>query len=274
VSWASGEATSRTLRSNISRTKATAHYAYIHSPREAYKVLVEEMGATLVTVAKDVKIQVEFNPAKVGAYRLIGYENRIMAHQDFNDDTRMPAKSGRVIMSPRFTRSSRPVKTRRLPRSIRSSTPRTRRRALQQGVLHGQAAVQAAGRRDQPQDRGRRPGPGAIVRRASDDLKFACAVAGFGMLLRDSPYKGSLTYAGLLEIAQRPWPTTPRVIARVPRRGATCADPVEIICGSNTIPRIPTLSRWERANGSLPRPSGIGISTTPGGSQSNSRDAI
>ena len=67
--------------------KGNGHYAYIDSPREAYKVLVEEMGSTLVNVAKDVKIQVDFNPAKVAQFRLIGYENRIMAHQDFNDDT-------------------------------------------------------------------------------------------------------------------------------------------------------------------------------------------
>ncbi len=74
--------------------KGNGHYAYIDSPREAYKVLVEEMGSTLVTVAKDVKIQVEFNPARVGAYRLIGYENRIMAHQDFNDDTKDAGEVG------------------------------------------------------------------------------------------------------------------------------------------------------------------------------------
>ena len=74
--------------------KGNGHYAYIDSPREAYKVLVEEMGSTLVTIAKDVKIQVEFNPAKVGAYRLIGYENRIMAHQDFNDDTKDAGEIG------------------------------------------------------------------------------------------------------------------------------------------------------------------------------------
>ena len=74
--------------------KGNGHYAYIDSPREAYKVLVEEMGSTLVTVAKDVKIQVEFNPAKVGAFRLIGYENRIMAHRDFNDDTKDAGEIG------------------------------------------------------------------------------------------------------------------------------------------------------------------------------------
>ena len=74
--------------------KGNGHYAYIDSPREAYKVLVTEMGSTLVTVAKDVKIQVEFNPAKVGAFRLIGYENRIMAHRDFNDDTKDAGEIG------------------------------------------------------------------------------------------------------------------------------------------------------------------------------------
>ncbi len=61
--------------------KGNGHYAYIDAPREAYKVLVEEMGSTLVNVAKDVKIQVDFNPAKVAQFRLIGYENRIMAHR-------------------------------------------------------------------------------------------------------------------------------------------------------------------------------------------------
>ena len=77
--------------------KGNGHYAYIDSPREAYKVLVEEMGSTLVTVAKDVKIQVEFNPARVGEYRLIGYENRIMAHKDFNDDTKDAGEVGAGI---------------------------------------------------------------------------------------------------------------------------------------------------------------------------------
>src|SRR5262249_7870552 len=60
--------------------KGNGHYAYIDSPREAYKVLVEEMGSTLITVAKDVKIQVDFFPDRVAQFRLIGYENRKLAH--------------------------------------------------------------------------------------------------------------------------------------------------------------------------------------------------
>ena len=62
------------------------NYAYIDGLAEARKVLVEQIGGTLVTIAKDVKLQVEFNPRRVGAFRLLGYENRVMAHQDFNDD--------------------------------------------------------------------------------------------------------------------------------------------------------------------------------------------
>jgi len=66
--------------------KGNGNYAYIDSVHEARKVLVREAGATLVTVAKDVKLQVEFNPARVQSYRLIGYENRVLAKEDFNDD--------------------------------------------------------------------------------------------------------------------------------------------------------------------------------------------
>ncbi|HEY3451795.1 MAG TPA: von Willebrand factor type A domain-containing protein, partial [Myxococcales bacterium] len=66
--------------------KGKGNYAYIDTENEARKVLVEQMGSTLVTVAKDVKLQVEFNPARVASYRLLGYENRVMAAQDFKDD--------------------------------------------------------------------------------------------------------------------------------------------------------------------------------------------
>ena len=66
--------------------KGNGNYAFIDTDAEARKVLVEQMSGTLVTIAKDVKIQVEFNPAQVAAYRLIGYENRLLAAEDFNDD--------------------------------------------------------------------------------------------------------------------------------------------------------------------------------------------
>ena len=74
--------------------KGNGNYAFVDSDMEARKVLVEQMSGTLITIAKDVKIQVEFNPSKVAAYRLIGYENRILAAQDFNDDTKDAGEIG------------------------------------------------------------------------------------------------------------------------------------------------------------------------------------
>ena len=68
--------------------KGNGNYAYIDSSFEANRVLVQQLGSTLFTVAKDVKLQVEFNPEKVESYRLIGYENRVMDAKDFNDDTK------------------------------------------------------------------------------------------------------------------------------------------------------------------------------------------
>ena len=66
--------------------KGHGNYAYLDTLNEARKVLVEQMSGTLVTVAKDVKVQVEFNPSVVDAYRLIGYENRALRNEDFNND--------------------------------------------------------------------------------------------------------------------------------------------------------------------------------------------
>jgi Ca-activated chloride channel family protein len=183
--------------------KGNGHYAYIDSPREAYKVLVEEMGSTLVTVAKDVKIQVEFNPAKVGAFRLIGYENRVMAHQDFNDDSKdageigaghhvtalyelvPPGKEGDIpnIDPLKYSQpaSTKPPSEESFTVSLRYKRPDAdKSQRLEYGVV----------------DKGESLGG------ASDDFKFASAVAGLGMLLRDSADKGSLTYAGVLEMAE------------------------------------------------------------------------
>jgi Ca-activated chloride channel family protein len=184
--------------------KGNGHYAYIDSPREAYKVLVEEMGSTLVTVAKDVKIQVEFNPARVAGYRLIGYENRIMAHKDFNDDTK---DAGEVGAGHHVTALYELVP----PGNEGSSGPGVDPLKYTQRTISGSASPESFTvklRYKQPdgdtsklltigvEDKGRSFGE------SSEDLRFASAVAGFGMLLRDSTHKGSLTYAGVLEIAE------------------------------------------------------------------------
>jgi Ca-activated chloride channel homolog len=183
--------------------KGNGHYAYIDSPREAYKVFVEEMGSTLVNVAKDVKIQVEFNPAKVGAYRLIGYENRIMAHKDFNDDAKDAGDIGAghhvtalYELAPpgeqetltgvdplKYTKAAKPS----------SSSPESFTVKLRYKRPDGDTSrLMEIGVTDE----------GRSLGESSNDFKFASAVAGFGMLLRDSPYKGTMTYAGVVEIAE------------------------------------------------------------------------
>ncbi|MET0790103.1 MAG: YfbK domain-containing protein, partial [Polyangiaceae bacterium] len=74
--------------------KGNGNYAYIDSISEARKVLVREAGSTLITIAKDVKLQVEFNPTRVASYKLIGYENRLLAKEDFNDDKKDAGEIG------------------------------------------------------------------------------------------------------------------------------------------------------------------------------------
>jgi Ca-activated chloride channel family protein len=184
--------------------KGNGHYAYIDSLREARKILIEELGATLVTVAKDVKVQVEFNPMKVGAYRLIGYENRLLLNQDFNDDSKdageigaghhvtalyeliPPGREGDVpAVDPlEFQGGRRPSSEGReesLVVKLRYKPPAgDESRLIKLGLVDAGAAA---------------------VSQASDDVQFAAAVAGFGMLLRDSPHKGGLTYDAVLELA-------------------------------------------------------------------------
>jgi Ca-activated chloride channel family protein len=183
--------------------KGNGHYAYIDSPREAYKVLVEEMGSTLVTVAKDVKIQVEFNPAKVGAFRLIGYENRIMAHQDFNDDTKDAGEIGAGHHVTALYELVAPGKEGDLPGidALKYAKPASSSSPSNESFTVKIRYKRADG------DTSRRLEYGVVdegrsFAQASDDLKFASAVAGFGMLLRDSADKGSLAYPGILEIAE------------------------------------------------------------------------
>jgi Ca-activated chloride channel family protein len=180
------------------------NYAYIDSMGEARKVLVKELGGTLLTVAKDVKLQVEFNPERVGAYRLIGYENRLLAAEDFNDDTRDAGDMGaghtvtalyEIVLAGRESgltgggvdplRYQRPTTASRRADGaevafvkVRYKPPRgTESRLLSHPVT---------------------PSRG----RMSADFDFAAAVAGFGMLLRASPYLGDLTTAQVLELAE------------------------------------------------------------------------
>ncbi len=187
--------------------KGNGHYAYIDTIKEAHKELVEQMGATLVTIAKDVKIQVEFNPAHVGAYRLIGYENRMLRNEDFKDDTK---DAGEIGAGHHVTALYELVPAGAVANLAIANVDALR--FQQNNVL-----VQKAGiaeclavklRYKRPTEDQSRPLARGVVDQgldyanASEDFKFAAAVAGFGMLLRDSPDKGNLTYPGVLELGE------------------------------------------------------------------------
>ncbi len=180
------------------------NFAYIDNLMEARKVLVTEVGGTLLTIAKDVKIQVEFNPARVQAYRLIGYENRLLQDEDFNDDIKDAGELGAghsvtalyevipvgidspyeivEVDSLRYQTPDEPTVTsdsdELLFVKLRYKAPQGSESRL---ITHP------------VRDSNDRP---------SADLTFASAVAGFGMLLRDSEYCGDFGLADVLDLAR------------------------------------------------------------------------
>jgi len=186
--------------------KGNGAYAYLDDLREGRKVLVEEMAGSLITIAKDVKLQVEFNPAEVYAYRLVGYENRMLATEDFADDKKDAGEIGAghtvtalyQIVPARLAqlkgRDDRPLKYRPRPEpadddavsnelctlSLRYKDPDAEKSKLLEFAVT---------------DKGLRFGE------ASDDFRFASAVASFAMVLRNSPHCGELNLSAVEEFA-------------------------------------------------------------------------
>jgi Ca-activated chloride channel family protein len=176
--------------------KGNGNYAYIDTLAEARKVLVEQMAGTLVTIAKDVKIQVEFNPAMVNAYRLIGYENRKLAHQDFNDDTKDAGEigAGHTVtalyeVAPAGVSIRAPAVD---PLKYQPPTPRSETEASGELLTVKLRYKPPEGHRSTKMEI---PviDEGLSWRAASDDFRFAASVAAFGMILRDSPHRGGAT---------------------------------------------------------------------------------
>ena len=182
--------------------KGNGNYSYIDSLLEARKVLVKERTSTLFTLANDVKLQVEFNPALVGAYRLIGYENRILADEDFQDDKKDAGEIG-VGHTVTALYELYPVGSPAIPQvdslKYQSKSPapgsaaelltvKLRYKPLEakDSLLISQAVMAA--------DR--------ALATTSDDFRFAASVAGFGMLLRHTEPPPALTYPLLLELAK------------------------------------------------------------------------
>jgi len=169
------------------------NYAYIDNLAEARKVFVEQVGGTLVTIAKDVKLQVEFNPAQVKAFRLVGYENRVLAHQDFNDDTRDAGDIGAGHTVTALYEIVPPGVDIDVPGvdPLKYQPPAGRGQTSGSGELltlklrYKQPDSDHSARLDVPVE-----DSGQSFEEASADFRFAAAVAGFGMALRDSVYKG------------------------------------------------------------------------------------
>jgi len=185
--------------------KGNGNYAYLDNIREAKKVLVSELAGTLLTIAKDVKIQIEFNPAKVRAYRLIGYENRILAKEDFADDTKDAGELGAghtvtalyeiiPIDADEATRPTPELKYQETDLSAEAEQTnelmtvklRYKQPDGNQSILMVQPVLDES----------------VSFAEASDNFTFSAAVAEFGLLLRDSQFKGDATYDQVLELAK------------------------------------------------------------------------
>jgi Ca-activated chloride channel family protein len=187
--------------------KGNGNYAYIDNISEARKVLVNEFGGTLFTIAKDVKLQVEFNPAKVQAYRLIGYENRMLKARDFNDDQKDAGEIGAghtvtalyevipVGVKSSFSGSvddlkyqveTKPV-IRNNSREIMTVKLRYKKpdgdlsKLIEQPVMDSSIAFD----------------------KTSENFRFSAAVAEFGMLLKQSPFRQDADFDRLISTAQK-----------------------------------------------------------------------
>lgn len=195
-------------RLEIIANKGNGNYAYIDNLQEAQKTLVKEFGGTLFTIAKDVKFQIEFNPSKVTAYRLVGYENRMLNAEDFNDDKKDAGEigAGHTVTA--------------LYEIIPVGAADAGSWIKQIDVLKYQNLAEESVNSDSDEWltlklRYKNPdgnnshlieipvkGKVKIFESASMDFKFVASVAGFGMLLRNSEYKGLLTYPEVQKMAK------------------------------------------------------------------------
>ena len=184
--------------------KGNGNYAYIDSISEARKVLVEELSGTLITIAKDVKIQVDFNSAKVAAYRLLGYENRMLRAEDFKDD----AKDAGEIGAGHTVTALYQVVPVGAPNPYADVDPsKYQKKAPSAAAVNSKELLTVRIRYKDPDGQQSKSLEMALMDvdktfdSASVDFRFASMVAAFGMLLRDSKYKGDADFDSVLEIA-------------------------------------------------------------------------
>lgn len=181
------------------------NYYYADGEREAERIFVKGMTGMLVTIAKDVKIQVEFNPAKVAGYRLLGYENRMLKTQDFNDDTKDAGEIGAghtVTCLYEIVPAGEPVEAADID-ELKYQVPA----GLSEAADTGEMLTLKMRYKQPDEDKSSKlqwpiSDAGAAFGEATGDLQFAASVASFGMLLRGSQYAGNANFDAVLEIAQ------------------------------------------------------------------------
>ncbi len=190
--------------------KGNGNHAYIDQLSEAKKVLISEFGGTLFTIAKDVKLQVEFNPKKVQAYRLIGYENRMLAKEDFNNDKKDAGDlgSGHTVTAlyeliPPGVDVPEDGKVDSLRYQVSLPAVTTEQAKFADEVLniklrYKQPDSEVSSLLSVPLKT-----KVVTIDEATDNFRFATAVASFGMLLRNSEYKGDVNYHFIKALAEK-----------------------------------------------------------------------
>jgi Ca-activated chloride channel family protein len=183
--------------------KGNGNYSYIDNIMEAKKVLVNEFGGTLFTIAKDVKIQIEFNPAIVESYRLIGYENRLLNNEDFEDDKKDAGELGSGHTVTALYEIKLANKS-----SLKENTLKYQTTNLNNVAKEGDEVATVKFRYKKPD--GKKsillqeviPYKNNYVNDMSENFRFSAAVAGFGMLLRNSEHKGDTSYKSIINLAK------------------------------------------------------------------------
>ncbi len=181
------------------------NYFYIDSILEAQKVFVKEMRANLFTIAKDVKIQVEFNPTKIKAYRLVGYENRVMANEDFNNDKK---DAGELGAGHTVTALYELITADSSEEVNKAGALKYQETQIKKSAAGSLEIMSVKLRYKPPKEEISKlielviVDPKIALEKTSDNFRFSAAIAGFGMLLRDSQFKGNLTYDAVSSLAK------------------------------------------------------------------------
>ncbi len=191
--------------------KGNGNYAYIDNIQEARKVFITEFGGTLFTIAKDVKFQIEFNPARVKGYRLVGYENRLLNDEDFNDDTKDAGEMGAghtvtalyELIPAGSNESLKSID----PLKYQSSREKQKASAKVKADLSAELMTVKL-RYKQPDGNTSTkveiPVKGKVLDldETSDNFRFSAAIAEFGLILRDSRYREEATIEQVIALAK------------------------------------------------------------------------